>query len=472
MYEYIQLDNERNLLAIIGRYIETVKMVRITEELVRKRAEHNNYEISSLEEISLHQQDLERLEHLDKWCKELKILYLQSNLIPRIENVGRLKKLEYLNLALNNITKIENLAGCESLNKLDLTVNFVDELTSIESLRDNKFLKELFLTGNPCTQYEGYREYVIATLPQLHQLDGKEIDKSERIQATQNYSALRDSILQQQKIFKSKMEKKKDIEDNQKGPGFDGRWYTSIGNEEKKVTDKTVESEEGNLPDDEKERRYWSQPSNFTPESRVEMHKHIQEQQEKRLESKDGYFNDHREKREVRFFRENGEPLNVNTAKIEFMLNDDYENGIYVIDIACYKHLNTSLIDVDVQPHYVRVKIKDNFLQLVLTDEVSPDRATAQRSQTSGHLVISIPKAKQTIIKAQIQKKLKEKDRQNESKVESSLQEIKNDPLSLSDLLNIVKEPKVTSDKEHKSTDSGNELHESFFDDPDVPPLI
>lgn len=68
-----------------------------------------------------------RIEHLDKWCRDLKILYLQSNLIPKIgtnsqfvlivkyylyvENVSRLKKLEYLNLALNNVTKIENLKG-------------------------------------------------------------------------------------------------------------------------------------------------------------------------------------------------------------------------------------------------------------------------------------------------------------------------------------------------------------------------
>ncbi|CAJ0928074.1 unnamed protein product [Ranitomeya imitator] len=56
----------------------------VTEDLIRRRAEHNNCEIFSLEEISLHQQDLERIEHLDKWCRELKILYLQNNLIPRI----------------------------------------------------------------------------------------------------------------------------------------------------------------------------------------------------------------------------------------------------------------------------------------------------------------------------------------------------------------------------------------------------
>ncbi|XP_010770187.1 dynein axonemal assembly factor 11, partial [Notothenia coriiceps] len=84
-------------------------MVHITEDLIRRRAEHNECEIFSLEEVTLHQQDLEGIEHIERWCKELKILYLQNNLIPTIENVGRLKKLEYLNLALNNIEVIENL---------------------------------------------------------------------------------------------------------------------------------------------------------------------------------------------------------------------------------------------------------------------------------------------------------------------------------------------------------------------------
>ena len=32
----------------------------VTEDLVRKKAEHNEGEISSLEELSLHQQDIER----------------------------------------------------------------------------------------------------------------------------------------------------------------------------------------------------------------------------------------------------------------------------------------------------------------------------------------------------------------------------------------------------------------------------
>lgn len=52
--------------------------------MIRKRAEHNDSEICSLEEVSLHQQDIERIEHIDRWCRNLKILYLQNNLIPRI----------------------------------------------------------------------------------------------------------------------------------------------------------------------------------------------------------------------------------------------------------------------------------------------------------------------------------------------------------------------------------------------------
>jgi hypothetical protein len=36
-------------------------MCAVTEDMVRKRAEHNELEISTLEEVSLHQQDIEKL---------------------------------------------------------------------------------------------------------------------------------------------------------------------------------------------------------------------------------------------------------------------------------------------------------------------------------------------------------------------------------------------------------------------------
>lgn len=110
-------------------------MVKITFELLRKRSEHNEGEISTLEEIALHQENIDKIELLNTHCRNLKILLLQHNLISKIENLNMLKRLEYLNLSLNNIEVIENLEGLESLKKLDLTINFIGNLQSIKSLR-------------------------------------------------------------------------------------------------------------------------------------------------------------------------------------------------------------------------------------------------------------------------------------------------------------------------------------------------
>lgn len=148
-----------------------------------------------------------------------------------------MKRLEYLNLALNNVERIENLERCESLEKLDLTLNFIGELTSVVSLKGNIHLHTLLvwnnsnnvliifykitplllmmhrklhthilcgfrhLTGNPCAEFSGYRDYVIATLPQLQVLDSEPILRSDRIRALQNYNRTSKIILQQQEQY-------------------------------------------------------------------------------------------------------------------------------------------------------------------------------------------------------------------------------------------------------------------------------
>lgn len=170
----------------------------VTEQLIRKKSEHNELIIGTLEELSLHQEDIEKIEHIQDWCRDLKILLFQSNLISKIENLHKLKKLEYLNLSLNNIEIIENLERLESLTKLDLTLNFIGNLQSVENLRDNYNLRELILTGNYCANYVGYRDFVIATLPQLNSLDGSEINRGDRIIAKREYENCRDSVVQHQ----------------------------------------------------------------------------------------------------------------------------------------------------------------------------------------------------------------------------------------------------------------------------------
>eukprot|EP00118_Oscarella_pearsei_P010148 m.61113 g.61113 ORF g.61113 m.61113 type:complete len:414 (+) comp34972_c0_seq16:2310-3551(+) len=413
-------------------------MARITEDLIRRRAEHNRCEITTLEELSLHQQDIERIEHLDKWCRDLRILYLQSNLIPKIENVGRLKRLEYLNLALNNIERIENLEGCESLEKLDLTVNFVGELTSIESLRKNERLRELFLTGNPCTEYDGYRAYVVATLPQLQWLDGKEIEKSERILALQELESKRRRVvkLQSEHADKREAEKAKTVK---KGPGFDGRWYTD---------------QDAHLPlgDDEPEdddEKLWTEPTAYTPESRLETHKYLAE---KRKEGEQQAKSRDPPKRETRLQTEDGRRLNMNQGKLDFSLTEvDCGNSV-LLDISVPKFLDSSLIDCDVQPTYVKCVMKGKILQLTLPEEISPDQSTAKRSQTTGHLVLTMPKVNQIV---------KPSARRPPEKKTVVPREVPK--------VNHVKS--LHDDSSDKTIQSQTESP-PFIDDPDVPPLI
>lgn len=56
--------------------------------------------------------------------------------------------------------------------------------------------------------------------------------------------------------------------------------------------------------------------------------------------------------------------------------------------------MDTSLIDVDVQPNYIRATIKKKVFQMTLNDEVRTDMATLQRSSITGHLLIVMPKVK------------------------------------------------------------------------------
>jgi protein TilB len=166
----------------------------ITRELIRKRAEHNEGVLTTLEEVSLHQEELEGInEVLGVSCRKIKILYLQNNLIAKMENLFHLKDLGYLNLALNNVQKIEGLSNCEFIYKLDLTVNFIDLDTleeSMDHLATRSTLRELYLMGNPCQSWSGFVSYVIAKLPQLTTLDGTEITRSMQIVATQSLARL------------------------------------------------------------------------------------------------------------------------------------------------------------------------------------------------------------------------------------------------------------------------------------------
>ncbi|XP_066260051.1 protein tilB [Euwallacea similis] len=330
-------------------------MKLITEDLIRKRSEHNEGIIGTLEELSLHQEDIEKIEHINNWCKKLQILYLQANQISKIENLNKLKELQYLNLAINNIEKIENLERCESLEKLDLTLNFIGDLWSVKTLKQNIHLRELYLTGNPCSYFKGYRDYVIIHLTQLTSLDGMEIMRSERIRARQNLSVVEESIAECQEKYK-------------------------IFREEQKIRIK--KNETSHFTDE----KFWQTVTENSPETRVE----IAKRQKKGEKENDGEPTG-KTKRIIKLFDVDGRPLNMNQAKLDFTFSDE-DPEMFILDIAVYKYLDTSLIDVDLQPTYVKITIKNKIFQMVLPEEVQVEQSTALRSQTTGHLVLKLIK--------------------------------------------------------------------------------
>lgn len=326
-------------------------MPRLTEELIRKRAEHNEGVLPDLEEVALHQQELEKIESLESCCRHIKILLLQNNIIPKMEGLNKLKELEYLNLALNNVAKIEGIDHCESLKKLDLTVNFVDieDLEeSIYNLKANVMLEDIYMIGNPCTDWPGFKKYVTAHLPRLKQLDGKLILPHERIQARQQLPQLQEDL-------------ERAIE----------------ANLAKKAAAKGIPVSEGA----------------YTRESRVEMYMEMAEQkEEKEKNEKRRMGTDLKPKREAPgIYNARGEIRQCNEGKFDFNLDADSVPGMVVFELGVPKYLETGSLDVDVNTDYVRCVVKDKVTQLKLPAEVAPDRSKVQRSKVTGSLRIDMP---------------------------------------------------------------------------------
>ncbi|CAH1990735.1 unnamed protein product [Acanthoscelides obtectus] len=395
-------------------------MVRITEDLVRKKAEHNESIIGTLEELSLHQEDVEKIEHLNNWCRGLQILYLQANLISKIENLNKLKKLQYLNLAINNIEVIENLKGCESLEKLDLTLNFVGNLESVCSLKDNINLRELILTGNPCCEYKGYRDYVIAKLPQLVSLDVKEITKSERIKAFQNLPTIEPSIRAEQEAYRARRDEQ---------------------------CVRVSCRDTSHLTDEE----FWQTTSEHCPESRIDIaarHRRAREENNKEDAEVTSI------QRSVRLFTKGGRPLNVNQAKLNFKFKDD-DPAQYVLDVAVYKFLDGNLIDVDLQPIYVKITIKGKVFQMVFPEEVYIEKSICQRSQSSGHLILKMPKVN---YKPRLDSVMIKEESENTEKAQKK----KNEYLE-------VQEKK--DDMDFSKIVERNDKIRDLYDNPEIPPL-
>ncbi|KAG6592432.1 Protein phosphatase 1, regulatory subunit [Phytophthora cinnamomi] len=400
-------------------------MPRITVELLRKRAEHNEGIISTLEEISLHQEELEKIEVIGTLCRKLRILYLQNNIIEKIEDLTHMKELRYLNVALNNVSKIEGLQYCEFLNKLDLTVNFVDFDTleeSIEHLKPLQHLRELYMLGNPCqSNWEtGFREFVIASLPQLEILDGKEINRSDRIKALQVFRDRQKYVRREAIKVLARKETEREHEAAHNS-AEDDEVIEVVGGEATDISEEQLVRAEKQ----KKSLMASTEKVPYTPHTRREMYLEMAEQKEeeeaRRRENQPKERNtetEHEEAlRKARLQEGRGDESmrQCNEGKWDFRLTDEILDIILEVDLP--RFLDTSLVDVDVHPSYVSIVAKNKVLRLKFPELVHSDAGKAERSKITGTLRLTLPKAHVTPtqqLRAQLYREEQEKKLKND----------------------------------------------------------
>ncbi|KAL5007300.1 hypothetical protein ScPMuIL_016106 [Solemya velum] len=135
--------------------------------------------LSRISHLRLDRENIRDIDSLELLGDSVTNVYLQQNIIERIENFECLKNLQFLTLAGNRIRKVENLSNSKLL-FLDLSNNKIEEF-DIDEFPQSLII--LNLKYNPCTKGGDYRGRIIQDLPCLRQLDEEEITREEKLEA-------------------------------------------------------------------------------------------------------------------------------------------------------------------------------------------------------------------------------------------------------------------------------------------------
>ncbi|XP_054939021.1 leucine-rich repeat-containing protein 46 [Physeter macrocephalus] len=123
--------------------------------------------LAELQTVRLDREGITTIRNLEG-LQNLHSLYLQGNKIERIENLACVPSLRFLSLAGNQIRQVENLRDLPHLQFLDLSENLI-EILKLDEFPESLLI--LNLTGNSCTNQDGYRKLVTEALPLLLDLD-------------------------------------------------------------------------------------------------------------------------------------------------------------------------------------------------------------------------------------------------------------------------------------------------------------
>ncbi|KAF3700235.1 Dynein regulatory complex subunit 3 Leucine-rich repeat-containing protein 48 [Channa argus] len=154
----------------------------------------NLREFTSLEKLYLNNNLIEKIEGLDRLIN-LTCLNLSFNKIQKIEGLESLQKLEVLNLANNRIAIIENMDKLEKLTHFCIANNLIEQLdnnitlqnvyvspnanliSKVLYMRKFKNLFTLTLFGNPVSEADDYKLFIAAYFPNLTCLDYKIVNE-------------------------------------------------------------------------------------------------------------------------------------------------------------------------------------------------------------------------------------------------------------------------------------------------------
>ncbi|XP_072749124.1 dynein regulatory complex subunit 3 [Anoplolepis gracilipes] len=122
--------------------------------------------LKNLVKLSLSHNIIERIVNLDELA-HLKELDLSFNRIKVMENLDNLDQLEILLLYSNEISIVRGINNLKKLTILNIGKNKIKDWEHVIYLRDFKSLRSLNTYDNPCTEIDGYLDYLFAFVPQL-----------------------------------------------------------------------------------------------------------------------------------------------------------------------------------------------------------------------------------------------------------------------------------------------------------------
>lgn len=100
-------------------------------------------------------------------------------------------------------------------------------------------------------------------------------------------------------------------------------------------------------------------------------------------------------------YTDSGNIRQCNQGGYEWSFTETKDKTGLIFEIGVPKFMDTSLLNIDLQPKYVRCDIRGKITQLRIPEEILVEKSKVQRSQTTGMLTITMPLAKFNEIQAQ-----------------------------------------------------------------------